>query len=242
MLIIPAIDLHDGCCVRLKQGQFDQATVYQPSPQELAKHYASLGVSRLHVVDLDGAKSGAMQQLELIQSLQTTSMTLQVGGGIRSLNAAKECIASGIANLVLGSIAVSNPTLTGQLITKVNPQNIVLALDVHIKSGTPCPAIHGWQTATSLNAWDVVQYYLELGVTTVLCTDIAQDGMMSGPNFTLYKEAVRRFPTINWQASGGIRGMDDIKCLADIGVAAVILGRVLYEPEFDLPACLEEFA
>jgi phosphoribosylformimino-5-aminoimidazole carboxamide ribotide isomerase len=242
MLIIPAIDLHDGQCVRLKQGQFDQATIYQSLPVELAKHYAALGATRLHVVDLNGAKLGDMQQLHLIQSMQSTAMPIQVGGGIRTIDTAIACFDAGISTLVIGSIAISEPSLTLQLIAEVKAHNVILALDVNIKQGIPCPAIHGWQTATERNAWDVVQFYLDVGVTTVLCTDIAQDGMMKGPNSKLYEEAVLRFPTIAWQASGGVRDINDIRALSTLGVSAVILGRILYEPDFNLSTCLQEFA
>lgn len=242
MLIIPAIDLRDGQCVRLKQGQFDLATVYQSLPIKLAKYYAALGVTRLHVVDLDGAKFGDMQQLDLIQSMQSTTMPIQAGGGIRNITTALACLAAGISTLVIGSIAISDPSLTLQLISDLNADNIVLALDVHIKDGIPCPAIHGWQTATDRNAWDVVQFYQDAGIRTVLCTDIAQDGMMKGPNLKLYEEAIRRFPAIAWQASGGIRDINDMRALSTLGVSAVILGRILYEPDFNLSACLQEFA
>jgi phosphoribosylformimino-5-aminoimidazole carboxamide ribotide isomerase len=241
MLIIPAIDLQDGQCVRLKQGQFDRATIYQSRPAQLAQHYAALGATRLHVVDLDGAKLGDMQQLDLIHSMQSATMAIQAGGGIRSTATAQACLAAGISTLVIGSIAISDPSLTIQLITEINAKNIVLALDIHIKNGIPSPAIHGWQTATEQNAWDVVEFYQDLGITTVLCTDIAQDGMMEGPNFKLYEEAIHRFPTLAWQASGGIRHINDIRALAALGVSAVILGRILYETEFDLSSCLQEF-
>lgn len=242
MLIIPAIDLRDGQCVRLKQGQFDRATIYQSQPVELARHYAALGTTRLHVVDLDGAQLGDMQQLDLIQSMQLTGMPIQVGGGIRSIATAIACLEAGITTLVIGSIAISNPSLTLQLIAEAQANNIILALDVNIEQGIPCPAIHGWQTATKRNAWDVVQFYQDAGVNTVLCTDIAQDGMMRGPNFKLYEEAVGRFPTIAWQASGGIRDINDMRALSTLGVSAVILGRILYETDFNLSACLKEFA
>lgn len=242
MIIIPAIDLHNGQCVRLKQGQFDRVTFYQTPPSELAQHYADLGATRLHIVDLDGAKLGEIQQLELIKSMQSEASPIQVGGGIRTIATAHACVAAGLSTLVIGSIAISDPTYTLQLITEVNATNIVLALDVHIKDSIPTPAIHGWQTATECNAWDIVQFYQDAGVTAVLCTDIAQDGMMKGPNFKLYEDAVRRFPTITWQASGGVRDIHDIKALAELGVSAVILGRILYESDFDLSACLQEFS
>lgn len=242
MLIIPAIDLQNGQCVRLKQGQFDRTTVYQSPPALLAKQYASLGATRLHVVDLDGAKSGDMQQLDLIKTMKTDSISIQAGGGIRSIATARACIAAGINQLVIGSIAVSHPELALELIAEMGADNIVLALDVNIEDGIPKPAIHGWQTTTERNVWDIVQFYQDAGITHVLCTDIAQDGMMNGPNFNLYTEATRRFPTINWQASGGIRNIEDIRTLEMTGVSAVILGRILYEGDFNLSTCLKEIA
>jgi phosphoribosylformimino-5-aminoimidazole carboxamide ribotide isomerase len=241
MLIIPAIDLQQGQCVRLQQGQFDKVSVYTSSPQQLTKNYTTQGMTHLHVVDLDGAKAGTMQQLDLIQSLCNPKITIQAGGGIRSMECATRCINAGIMHLVLGSIAVSNPTLTLQIIERVGAKRIVLALDVHMVQGTPKPAINGWQTPTSTTAWDLIAYYQNAGVARVLCTDIACDGMMNGPNFTLYKEAVLRFPTIAWQASGGIRHIQDIRLLDKIGIAGVILGRMLYESEFNLSAGIEEF-
>lgn len=242
MLIIPAIDLQEGQCVRLKQGQFDQATIYQSLPLELVKHYAASGATRLHVVDLDGAKFGDMQQLDLIQSMQSTAIPMQVGGGIRGIATALACLDAGISTLVIGSIAISDPSLSLQLIAEVKADNIILALDVNIEQGIPCPAIHGWQTTTERNAWEIVQFYQDAGVRTVLCTDIAQDGMMKGPNLKLYEEAVRRFPAIAWQASGGIRDVNDMRALSTLGISAVILGRILYEPDFNLSACIQEFA
>jgi len=242
MLIIPAIDLQNGRCVRLKQGQFDRTTVYQSPPALLAKQYANSGATHLHVVDLDGAKNGDMQQLDLIKAMQTDSVLIQAGGGIRSIAAARACIAAGINRLVIGSMAVSHPELTLELIAEMGAENIVLALDVNIEDGIPKPAIHGWQTTTERHVWDVVQFYQDAGITQVLCTDIAQDGMMNGPNFKLYTKAIHLFPNIAWQASGGIRNINDIRTLASIGVSAVILGRILYEGAFNLSACLQELS
>lgn len=238
MLIIPAIDLQQGRCVRLRQGQFEQVSIYDYSPISLAQHYAVQGATHLHIVDLDGAKTGNIQQLALIQSMQTSALTVQVGGGIRCLESATACINAGINKLVLGSIAIVDPELTAKIIKQLGANKIVLALDVNIEKGIPKPAIHGWQTTTNDNLWDVVRHYQPLGIKNVLCTDIACDGMMNGPNFMLYSEAISRFPTINWQASGGIRHMDDLALLSSLGVAAAILGRMLYESDFELSAYL----
>ncbi|KTD16969.1 1-(5-phosphoribosyl)-5-[(5-phosphoribosylamino)methylideneamino]imidazole-4-carboxamide isomerase [Legionella jordanis] len=240
MLIIPAIDLRKGQCVRLQQGQFTEVSIYPSSPQTLARHYAKQGACRLHLVDLDGAQSGEIQQLELIQSLKQPGVMLQVGGGIRTLETAQNCLKAGIDKLVLGSIAINDRLFVSKLIQSLDPQRIVLALDVNIDAGIPRPAIHGWQTTTPYDLWEVVNYYQDLGIREVLCTDIACDGMMSGPNFQLYQQATRFFPQIRWQASGGIRHEKDLKQLKTIGLSAAILGRMLYETDFDLTIYLED--
>ena len=234
MIIIPAIDLQKGQCVRLRKGQFDQVSVYDYSPITLAQGYALQGANYLHIVDLDGAKTGRIQQLALIQAMQAPGISLQVGGGIRSLDSAETCLKAGINKLVLGSIAVTAPDLTQQIINLAQPENIVLALDVHIKDGLPKPAIHGWQTTTDLSLWELVKNYQKFGIGEILCTDIACDGMLAGPNFDLYQEAITRFPQIKWQASGGIRNLNDLEKLSSLGLSAAILGRMLYESDFDI--------
>lgn len=241
MILIPAIDLQAGRCVRLKQGDFEQVTAFEVSPVERAAYFASMGVKRLHVVDLDGAKLGAMQQLPLILAMQNTGITVQAGGGIRTLEQAILCFEAGIAYQVLGSIAITNPELTQQIIKQIAPENIVLALDVHIKNNIPLPATHGWQTTSEKNLWEVVSYYQQLGIQNILCTDISCDGMMQGPNFNLYQQALEYFPNVNWQASGGIRNQDDIAILDRLGVAAAILGLSLYQGTLDLEQCLKEY-
>lgn len=238
MILIPAIDIQAGRCVRLRQGQFDQVTQFETLPVERAAYFAQLGAKRLHVVDLDGAQTGAMQQLSLICAMQNTGITVQAGGGIRSLEQASLCFSAGITNLVIGSIAFTNPKLTAQIIKEINPQNIILALDIRMQNKIPIPAIHGWKTTTNSNLWDLVSHYQQLEVKQILCTDIACDGMMQGPNFDLYKEAVERFPQIEWQASGGIRNADDINRLGALGIAAAILGLTLYQGTFDLRSML----
>ncbi|MFC7780746.1 1-(5-phosphoribosyl)-5-[(5-phosphoribosylamino)methylideneamino]imidazole-4-carboxamide isomerase [Legionella taurinensis] len=240
MLLIPAIDIQQGHCVRLQQGDFSKTTIYPKLPQALAQHYCQQGARRLHIVDLDGAQSGAIQQLSVIKALQTVGARLQVGGGIRRLAAAQACLELGVSELVIGSIAVSDPAKASQIIHYCGAENIVLAVDVRLVDGIPRPAIHGWQTDTALSLWEVIEQYRQQGVKQVLCTDIAKDGMMSGPNFALYEEAIQRFPDIAWQASGGIRHHQDLNRLKAIGLSAAILGRLLYETDFDLRTALME--
>ena len=234
MRIIPAIDLLDGQCVRLRQGKFEDNTIYPQSPFDLIKTYSNRGAKHIHIVDLDGARCGEIQQLALIQSLLSDDVTLQVGGGIRSIATAKACLDAGINKLVIGSLAISDPVLTQDMIIQLGAFRIVLALDVNIVNGTPIPAIHGWQTASKSCLWDVASMYDNLGITNILCTDIACDGMMNGPNLALFQEAVSRFPRIDWQASGGIRNPQDVEKLGNLGVQAAIVGRALYESDFDL--------
>lgn len=242
MLIIPAIDLQNGACVRLKQGQFDQQTQFAVSPLERIAYFHQAGARRVHIVDLDGARTGTMQHLSLIQSMQAYGVDIQAGGGIRTLDQAERCFSAGVKKIVLGSIALTSPLLTQELIKTFEAENIILALDINLKGTIPVPAIHGWQSSSDSNLWEITSYYQALGVKTILCTDIACDGMMNGPNFSLYQEAVARFPQINWQASGGIRHEEDIQQLAKLGVAAAILGLSLYQGHLDLAQCVRKYA
>lgn len=238
MLIIPAIDLQAGSCVRLQQGEFDKVTQFAISPIDRAAYFAAAGANRMHIVDLDGARLGAMQQLDLICAMQRTGIAIQAGGGIRSLEQARLCRQSGISRLVLGSIAISDPELTVQIIEEVGPEHIILAVDVRVINNTPVPAINGWQTNSLSNLWEVTAYYHQFGIKDILCTDIACDGMMEGPNFNLYYQAVTQFPAIDWQASGGIRNPEDIAILDSMGVSGAILGLTLYQENFDLAELL----
>lgn len=233
MILIPAIDLHEGRCVRLRQGQFDKVTQFDIPPVERAAFFAQLSAKRLHIVDLDGAKTGTMQQLPLICSMKNTGISVQAGGGIRSLEQARICFSAGISHLVIGSIAITNPQLTAEIIKEIGPQQIILALEVRMQNNIPIPATHGWQTPSTTNLWEVVTSYQEFGIKQILCTDISCDGMMQGPSFNLYQEAVERFPHIEWQASGGIRDQENITKLGELGVAAGILGLTLYQDNFD---------
>ncbi|VEG90463.1 1-(5-phosphoribosyl)-5-[(5-phosphoribosylamino)methylideneamino] imidazole-4-carboxamide isomerase [Legionella spiritensis] len=239
MILIPAIDIQQGQCVRLRQGDFNQATVYKTSPMELAQSYYDQGVRRIHLVDMDGAKSGEIKQLPLLKDIQSLGLTVQAGGGIRNLSCAQSCLNAGINQLVLGSIAISDPEHTLEIMAYCGINRVILALDVRLEQGIPKPVIHGWQTKTDCSLWDIVAYYQNVGVKTILCTNVACDGMMKGPDFSLYEEAIRRFPDLCWQASGGIRDQEDISRLQDTGLSAAILGRLLYETDFSLITALQ---
>ncbi|MCR9191345.1 MAG: 1-(5-phosphoribosyl)-5-[(5-phosphoribosylamino)methylideneamino]imidazole-4-carboxamide isomerase [Gammaproteobacteria bacterium] len=240
MLVMPSIDLQAGHCVRLQQGDFKRASIYETNALDLATQYAKQGAQCLHVVDLDGAKQGAPQQLALIETLAASGLPIQAGGGIRTVDHAKATLSAGASTVVIGSIAVTAPDLVLQILKEIRPEHIVLALDVNMNQGNPTLAIHGWQTATEQSLWDVVAFYQETGIFKILCTDIAMDGMLKGPNFSLYEEAQARFPTMHWQASGGIRNLEDIRALPKGGLSAAIIGRALYESNIETSAWFEE--
>ena len=231
MQLIPAIDLKNGRCVRLFQGDFAAETVYSTAPIEVLDHYADFGASRVHVVDLDGAKDGAQGNDSVIAELvKSCRAALQVGGGLRTLDRVKRLLTTGVQRAVIGSTAVTQPDEVRRWAAEIGADKLVLAFDVRIDdSNTPWLTTHGWQRQSTTSLWDVLGPYVSAGFKHVLCTDIARDGALAGPNLALYKEAVRRFPQVEWQASGGVASSRDLHALADCGVAAVISGKALLE-------------
>jgi phosphoribosylformimino-5-aminoimidazole carboxamide ribotide isomerase len=231
MRLIPAIDLKDGVCVRLLKGDFSQETKYAADPATLRDHYAHLGADWLHVVDLDGAREGEGRNQTIIADLaRTAAPSLQVGGGFRTRDAVASAFAAGVARVVIGSAAVSQPAAVKDWIGEFGPERVMLAFDVRLDAtGIPHVAIAGWQEQSAVSLWDITREYLAAGLGHVLCTDIDRDGAMAGPNVELYAEATRRFPGIAWQASGGVRDALDLAELAGTGVAAAVSGRALLE-------------
>lgn len=232
MQLIPAIDLRGGRCVRLLQGRFDAETVYASDPLDVLDRYLALGAGAIHVVDLDGARAGSQANRTAIGRLaeRAPAGTVQVGGGVRSRAVVEELLALGVARAVVGSVAVTEPDEVAGWLRDPGTERVVLAFDIRLdEGGTPRLATHGWERQTETSLWDAVERYLPAGLRHVLCTDVARDGAMSGPNLALYAEAVRRFPGIAWQASGGVSCVADLHALAATGVAAVISGRALLE-------------
>jgi phosphoribosylformimino-5-aminoimidazole carboxamide ribotide isomerase len=231
MRLIPAIDLKNGRCVRLLQGEFDQETVYDVDAFELARQYQAMGAGWLHVVDLDGARQGVGANRSIIGEIGALQIpALQVGGGVRDAETAAQLLEAGAARVVIGSLAVTQPTQVQQLLQRLGPDRITLAFDVRFNAaGIPMVATHGWQRQTDIALWQMIDTYGENGLIHVLCTDISRDGALAGPNLELYREAVRRFDYIDWQASGGVRDVQDLKALADTGVAAAVSGKALLE-------------
>lgn len=230
--LVPAIDLRGGRCVRLYQGRFDAETVYDDDPARVLARYRELGARYVHVVDLDGAREGSQGHRATIERLAHLypDVGVQVGGGIRAREVAAALLDVGVARVVVGSVAVTQPQEVRSWIREFGADRVVLAFDVRVDAhGTPRLTTHGWESQTETSLWDAVDDYVQHGARHVLCTDVARDGALSGPNLALYTEAVRRFPTVAWQASGGVAGGADLRALAITGAAAVISGRALLE-------------
>lgn len=231
MLLIPSIDLRGGRCVRLLRGDFAAETRYDLEPHELLGRYRSLGATWLHIVDLDGARDGQLANRALLLTLASQkAVNLQVGGGVRSLAVVDDLLRNGVDRVVVGSAAVEEPAAVAQWISQFGPERVCLAFDVRADDcGTPLVQTRGWTRATTLSLWDAVEGFLAVGLKHVLCTDVDRDGALAGPSVELYREAVRRFPAVQWQASGGVRDAADLAALRAIGVAAAISGKALLE-------------
>jgi phosphoribosylformimino-5-aminoimidazole carboxamide ribotide isomerase len=232
MRLIPAIDLRGGRCVRLYQGRFDAETVYDDDPTRVLARYRGIGARYVHVVDLDGARDGSQGNRAALARLTHAhaDVAIQVGGGVRSREVAAQLFDLGVSRVVVGSVAVTRPAEVQAWMRDFGADRVVLAFDVRLDAGgTPRLATHGWEAQTEASLWDAVADYLPHGLVHVLCTDVARDGALSGPNLGLYAEATRRCPTVQWQASGGVSSGADLRALADTGAAAVISGRALLE-------------
>ncbi len=240
MNIFPAIDLKAGSCVRLYQGSFEQVTAYSADPLAVAKSFAQQGAQFLHVVDLDGARTGEAANREvLLQIVQETALVVQLGGGIRQAAQLQACFAAGVARVVVGSMAIAQPEIVQQWLQEWGTEKIVLGLDVRINAqGIPMLASHGWSVETARSLWEFLDEY-QLDGLRVLCTDIERDGTLLGPNLELYAECLRRYPQLYLQASGGIGQLQDLQQLAAIPVAEVIIGKALYEQRFSLAQALK---
>jgi len=233
-VIIPAIDLIQGKTVRLYQGSYDKTTEYQQTPLQLRDLYAEAGAGLLHLVDLTGAKNAADRQLELLTSLMKNApLPVQVGGGVRTAADVKQLLAAGASRVVVGSVAIREPETVQGWLRSYGGDKIVLALDVAINAkGDKTLPSHGWIEESTITLEQVLDGFIAAGAKHVLCTDISKDGTLQGPNVALYAELVQKYPQIQWQASGGVGSLADIKALKPTGVAGVILGRALLEGKF----------
>lgn len=231
MKIIPAIDLKDGKCVRLYKGDFGKTTEYSNEPVEVARRFSALDVENLHIVDLDGARSGEQQNRSIVQAIAAeTGLEIQLGGGIRDRSTVAEWLKNGVSRCVIGSMAVTSVAEVRGWLEEFGPDRIVLALDVKIDpEGTPVLTTHGWTQQAGLSLWQCLDGYRQDGIIHILCTDVSRDGAMTGPNADLYVEILERYPDVQLQASGGIRNIDDLLELRARAVPAAISGRALLD-------------
>lgn len=237
-MIIPAIDLLDGRVVRLRQGDYSESRDYGDEALERLCTYAREGATRLHLVDLSGARDPAARQDGLIGRIVRAlpaGTQLQTGGGIRSRGDVKALLDAGVSGVVVGSLAVRDPDEVRQWFRSFGPERLVLAPDVRVGGdGVARVALSGWRETSGLAVEDFIRLYLPSGLRHVLCTDISRDGMLSGPSTALYARLAREFPEIRLQASGGISSLEDIAAAESAGAAGVIVGRALLEGRFTL--------
>ncbi len=229
--VIPAIDLIDGCAVRLTQGDYNQKKVYDENPVEVAKAFEGAGIKRLHLVDLDGAKAKKIVNHAVLEKIASeTNLSIDFGGGLQSNEDLKIAFDSGAKQITGGSIAVRNETLFTEWIEEFGPERIILGADA--KDGMI--AVGGWQEVTAISVYDLIAKYHAMGLRYTISTDVAKDGLLQGPSFDLYKEIQIRFPEIKVVASGGVKDMDDLIQLDEMGTYGVIVGKAFYEGHISL--------
>ena len=228
--LIPAIDIIDGKCVRLTKGDYDQKTVYG-KPLDMALEFEALGFKRLHVVDLDGAKSKHIVNCAVLRRITTeTQLTVDFGGGIKTEEDIEKAFAAGASMVTVGSVAVTNPDLFMSWLDKYGAERMILGADVrHGKI-----SINGWKEDSAEDLLPFLRKYIDAGVRNVLCTEISKDGTLSGPAIDLYKEMMAAYPELHLIASGGVSSIDDIKALDAAGIPAVVFGKAIYEGKIDL--------
>ncbi len=237
MQIYPAVDIKNGKCVRLKQGNFDAVTVYEQNPVIAAKKWIEKGATYLHIVDLDGAKEGISENEQIIAEITKLSdVPVQTGGGVRSLKDIERKLQKGVSRVILGTVAVRQPELVKQAVEKFGSDKIVVGIDA--KEGYV--AIAGWEEISSVSALDLCLKMKEYGVKTIIYTDIAKDGMMSGINLEATKELIEK-TGMHIIASGGISNMADLENVQKINAHGVIIGKALYQQTLDLKQVIKKF-
>ena len=226
MEIIPAIDIIDGKCVRLTQGDYAQKKVYNEHPLEVAAAFEDAGLRRLHLVDLDGAKAGAVRNWKVLETLAgKTGLVIDFGGGIKTAADVDIVFNSGAALATVGSLAVKDAGLFSDWLQEYGAEKFLLGADVKEEKIT----VHGWQETTEIWIYDFIRDHMERGVRQVFCTDVGKDGLLQGPAVELYRMIVKEFPDLHFIASGGVSGMDDLHRLEEVGCKGVIIGKAIYE-------------
>ena len=240
--IIPAIDLIDGKCVRLTRGDFADKTVYSGTPLDTARRFEEAGLTRLHVVDLDGAKTGTAKNLSVLETLcRGTTLKIDFGGGLRDTAAISRVFDLGVAQVSCGSIAIKNPALFADWLQLFGPERFLLAAD--FKDGFVVS--HGWATASTLTLREFLTAQIKLGVTSALCTDVSRDGLLQGPAHGVYQQLKADFPGLGLIASGGVSTSADIEKLCQLKLSGVIVGKAFYEgrvPLTDLSRLQRQYA
>lgn len=231
MQIIPAIDIIDGKCVRLTQGDYSQKKIYNEHPLEVAKEFEDAGLKRLHLVDLDGAKAGMVKNWKVLEDIAgKTSMIVDFGGGVKTEEDVNIILNSGGELVTIGSLAVKNEDLFIKWLHKYGPQKFLLGADVKDEK----IAVHGWQETTDVWIYDFIEKYRAYHVNQVFCTDVAKDGALEGPSIELYKSIIKKFPELHFIASGGVSKIEDVLELMEIGCSGVIIGKAIYEGRIKL--------
>jgi phosphoribosylformimino-5-aminoimidazole carboxamide ribotide isomerase len=231
MEIIPAIDIIEGKCVRLTQGDYAQKKVYNEYPLEVAMAFEDSGLRRLHLVDLDGARAGAVKNWKVLETLAgKTGLIIDFGGGIKTAADVEIVFDSGAALATVGSIAVKDGDLFTGWLEEYGAGRFLLGADVRNEK----IAVSGWQETTNIWIYDFIRDYMEKGVKQIFCTDVGKDGLLQGPATDLYKKIVEQFPDLHFIASGGVSGIDDVRRLEEIGCKGVIIGKAIYEGRITL--------
>ena len=229
--LIPAIDIIDGKCVRLTKGDYDTKKIYNEDPVSVAKEFEAHGIRRLHVVDLDGARSKHIVNDKMLQRIaRETNLVIDFGGGIKTDEDVARAFEAGAHMITIGSIAVTDPERSMEWLHKYGPEHIVLGADV--RNGRV--SINGWKEDSQEELVPFLDRYLSEGMRNVLCTDISKDGMLQGPAIALYREVMEHYPDCHLIASGGVSSMDDIRALEAAGIPAVVFGKAIYEGKIKL--------
>lgn len=229
--IIPAIDIIDGKCVRLVQGDYGNCTTYSSTPLDMAKLYADCGIKRIHVVDLDGAKSSSPKNLGILEKISFgTTLEIEWGGGIKTRESLKSVLNAGADYAIIGSIAASKPHLFAHWLEEFGGGQLILGAD--IRDGKV--SVNGWKEDTTMGIEDVIEEFLPHGLTQVICTDISRDGMLEGPSYSLYNGLQEKYKKMEITVSGGISSMEDIIKLDALGLKKVIVGKAIYENRISL--------
>ena len=236
MIIFPAIDMKDNRCVRLKQGRFDEVTVYHEDPAIVAKQWEDAGASIIHVVDLDGARSGTAHNLKTVERIvKTVSIPIQLGGGIRNADDLERVFSVGVQRAIIGTAALKDPQFLQNAVERYH-EHIILGMDAL----RGLVAVEGWEEVSDQDAFDFCREIKKMGVSEVIYTDILKDGMMSGPNIETTEELVKK-SGMRVIASGGVSSFEDLENLRKIGAAGAIIGKSLYNGTLDLRQVIEEF-